>query len=1333
MAISAGSALLSAVGTGFTATGFVTAGSMFIGGTMLTHFLASTAIGAAINALTPKPTTPGAAGYTVTARGANLDHQIIYGETRVAGAVVADFLGGDGGSEGTRFLHRVQVMAGHEIESYEAIYMNSYKVSKWQVRGAGVGGDETIEDVTDISPYVDQPFNILIPAEFVEVSPDGTETVVDGIDYREYASLAMQLWTGADDQPASTKLIADIPNGQWTSAHRLRGRAYMYIRMGRDADGDNFPTGVPEITAVIKGRKVYDPRIEAHDPADKSTWAWSSNPALCIRDYLTQPFGLNEKAIQVDDALVATAASVCDQTADDGSTRYTCNGAFTTGIQPYDFLNSILSSMGGLLWYAQGKWRMKPAYWTAPTESFSEDDFRSSSISVSTRHSRKDNFNTVEGTFRGPKSNYALTTFPAVDSAASIAADGGTVSKIDLEMPFTDTPEEARRIARIVLERNRQQLTVSASFGLKAFRVQIGDVVSLNLARFGWVNKTFEVMEWTFGAVDQYDIQVQLSLREITENVFDEVDDGAVFELDNANVPSPLAGLAVTNLTAVPSGFLSSDGSFVGKILVSWDAIVNSNVDEYVIEWGRSAFNFADYGGEVTSLGVSPTARETFIFNGYNSILGRNPDQNGFDYYNTGGGSGVTQEEFESQLANSPEARAISGSTRIDGATNVYTIAPAVDDSMYSIRVKAINDYGTSSAWATVTVNTGVDDTIPNAPANLTAEGGYRTVKLNWDAVTTNTDSSAASDVYLYNIYRGASANPTTLAASVAGVGWTDSGLSDDTTYHYRVTATDFSGNESAYSLNASVTTNPELVDGADGASVLVVYADDASGSNQSLTAGSRRYVQYYEYTGTTPTLPVPGTFVLFVGTDGTSIWPIYADDAAGNGQSFSPAGKGYVTFYESPTQPTLPVSGQTFVKYVGDDGGTGARGPGRWNIDVDAVDYVSGTDGRLPLSSADAQEAWDEGVFVGGSPGAPVAGDQAWFFKGDASTPDSQSVWIYNGSLWIEQTEFIDGNLLVTGTITGDKIDVDTLTVKFIDNTSVVTIAPGVTATVGVLSNAANGGLVAYRNSSLSTGYAFAARNYTGPAGQFWSNINNVSGSGDAIVARNGGGAGSTAVDARSTRTGGGHAQIALTVDDGGYGIFLPATSADGGLDASGGGWSPFTGVHMGMLSKTCTCVPGDILTDHSIVIKTISDTFGEVRASVSSNQAGAIGVLQKRKGHWILPPAFIDKEATRLAQESAPEGTVVAPVLLSDPTVYHEDYDLVDVNAVGEGSINVCGENGDIARGDLIVTSSTPGKGMRQSDDVVRSYTVAKAREAVTFSSPSEVKMIACIYMCG
>ena len=73
------------------------------------------------------------------------------------------------------------------------------------------------------------------------------------------------------------------------------------------------------------------------------------------------------------------------------------------------------------------------------------------------------------------------------------------------------------------------------------------------------------------------------------------------------------------------------------------------------------------------------------------------------------------------------------------------------------------------------------------------------------------------------------------------------------------------------------------------------------------------------------------------------------------------------------------------------------------------------------------------------------------------------------------------------------------------------------------------------------------------------------------------------------------------------------------------------------------------------------------------------------------------------------------------------------ISFNAVGEGLINICGEGGDIEGGDLIVTSSIIGKGMKQKDDIVRGCTVAKSRETVSFSNATEVKKIACVYLCG
>ena len=68
--------------------------------------------------------------------------------------------------------------------------------------------------------------------------------------------------------------------------------------------------------------------------------------------------------------------------------------------------------------------------------------------------------------------------------------------------------------------------------------------------------------------------------------------------------------------------------------------------------------------------------------------------------------------------------------------------------------------------------------------------------------------------------------------------------------------------------------------------------------------------------------------------------------------------------------------------------------------------------------------------------------------------------------------------------------------------------------------------------------------------------------------------------------------------------------------------------------------------------------------------------------------------------------------------------------VNSVGEGCVWVCNQAGDIRNGDLIVTSDSPGLGMRQDDDLIHSYTVAKATCDAIFSPGITRKFIGCTY---
>lgn len=105
---------------------------------------------------------------------------------------------------------------------------------------------------------------------------------------------------GSSSQLADSALVAE--NVGWTDNHRLRGRAYVYLKLKYYAD--RWPTGIPIIKAEIKGKKVYDPRSALTE--------WTDNAALCIRDYLLSVVGLNARESEIGSSFTA-AANICDE------------------------------------------------------------------------------------------------------------------------------------------------------------------------------------------------------------------------------------------------------------------------------------------------------------------------------------------------------------------------------------------------------------------------------------------------------------------------------------------------------------------------------------------------------------------------------------------------------------------------------------------------------------------------------------------------------------------------------------------------------------------------------------------------------------------------------------------------------------------------------------------------------------------------------------------------------------------------------------------------------------------------------------------------------------
>jgi len=349
----------------------------------------------------------------------------------------------------------------------------------------------------------------------------------------------------------------------------------------------------------------------------------------------------------------------------------------------------------------------------------------------------------------------------------------------------------------------------------------------------------------------------------------------------------------------------------------------------------------------------------------------------------------------------------------------------------------------------------------------------------------------------------------------------------------------------------------------------------------------------------------------------------------------------------------------------------------------------------------------------------------------------------ITNGSNSFDYTQ-IDGGWIKTGTIAADRIGTGKLTITDTEVTGNYTSdldlgsfrAPFKLASSNTVNNVGvhiektgNSGygsasLYVISKSSSKSAYCIFATNQnnetfgTGVTGVSYS----TSGFGVAGEVKY---ANSTAAGVRGSAPAGGIAISGLgdlSINGNGY--------ISGTLNVPGG-VAPFTGKHVAILPAEVPYELGDIAVDTSRVIKLDwSNTVTGVSISSSASDKAAIGVFSSQA--FEIP----ELETAMDVPEVGSFLSVFRSIGLGDETMEEiraEGSRLVFINSVGEGQVSVCGQNGDIEIGDLIVTSDLPGKGMKQTDDIVRNYTVAKSRESVTFSRPDEVKQVACIYLCG
>jgi hypothetical protein len=497
----------------------------------------------------------------------------------------------------------IPVVYGKRQVGLTRVYVESSGTDNQYLYVAGVlceGGGNGIESIESI--YVDDKL-----VTWSGALTDGTLRTVSSSDTNFYKNgeslISVQGFYGKDDQVASS-LLQEKTN--WTSNHKLSGLAYLALRFKWNQDAFN---GIPEVRVTLKGKKIYDPRLDStkggsgsHREDTASTWTYSANSSLVLLDYLRNARygkGLPNSAFETNYDSFKTSANTCDTQvtpytgAVSNINLFETNAVLDSEKKVIENVRELLVPMRSIFNYTQGKYKVI-VEGTGSSQLLLTKDNVVSEVKLQ-GESKNEKYNRVVGTFTNPDKDYQSDTvsYPPYDDSAlatadkfatMLAEDNNTVLERSFDMTHVTSPYQAEEICENILKRSRNNLKAEVTVTSEALNLAIGDIVTATYETAGFVAKPFRVMSLSINS----DSTVNLGLEEHQDNFYTWESKSQVDTIPDTTLPNPFSVSAPASVTLDDQLIQYSDGVVITALDVTIGASPDSFVDYYQVEYKLS-------------------------------------------------------------------------------------------------------------------------------------------------------------------------------------------------------------------------------------------------------------------------------------------------------------------------------------------------------------------------------------------------------------------------------------------------------------------------------------------------------------------------------------------------------------------------------------------------------------------------------------------------------------------------------------------------------------------------------------------------------------------------
>jgi hypothetical protein len=401
-------------------------------------------------------------------------------------------------------------------------------------------------------------------------------------DSRFGTNIQVQPFFGTDGQSAASLLTG---LSSWGSNHKLSGIAYIAFRL--EWNQDKFG-GVPKIQAVVEGKKV----VAYNSSSVAQTAAFSSNPAWCLLDYLTnERYGKGIAIADIDIPSFYTASTVATTqvtpySGADQINLFDCNAVLDTSKKILDNVKVLVKGMRGFLPYTQGKYKLIIETTGSAAITLTTDTIIGGMKVQSQR--KNENFNRVSASFVNPLKNYQADTivYPEsdIDHQALKTADGGFLQEGTIDIPTITSPYQALEFAEIVLNRSRNNLAVDLTANYEALDLAIGDIVNVTHPITGFSAKPFRVNGISLNS----NFTVGLSLTEHQDSWYSFTAKTVVANIPDTTFPNPYSVTAPASLTLTDTLVEYNDGTVIVALDIAIGASTDKFVDYYQVEYKLS-------------------------------------------------------------------------------------------------------------------------------------------------------------------------------------------------------------------------------------------------------------------------------------------------------------------------------------------------------------------------------------------------------------------------------------------------------------------------------------------------------------------------------------------------------------------------------------------------------------------------------------------------------------------------------------------------------------------------------------------------------------------------